>query len=89
MEKVLCLIVISRYGIPENEIILLLKTVGIEVNRLEWAHMMRSLKIFFSFDRFNNTQFVVLKNKHIRRVKKNYFDNSFMSLCKYLHNLSI
>lgn len=66
--KLLCLISMSSNGIPENEVMVLMKSVGIELNRLEWAQMLRSLKIFFRFDRFNNTQLIALKNRFLSSV---------------------
>ncbi|CAF0741223.1 unnamed protein product [Brachionus calyciflorus] len=68
IKEVLCLIGISRNGLPENEIYLLLKSIGFDTNRLEWAQMSRSLKIFLNFSFFQKSYLVEIKHKRVKKV---------------------
>ena len=68
--EILCLISCSQIGLPESELSLLLKQINenSELNRLQWAHMLRSLNPFFKLINQSNIQIISFVHKRLNKV---------------------
>jgi hypothetical protein len=75
IRELFCLLSASQSGLPENEIALLLKqpTENSNINRLESAHILRTLKTFLRIINHQNIQLISFIHMRLKKLVENLF----------------